>query len=231
MKKIGLKHSLVAAFALAGAMVLSPVSQALAGDTSVALGNGGIMATMEGGGTKVQMDGKGNVEIFVNGGGSVTVHTNDGITIGPAADATAKAGNKLADGTIYAGNGFSATPADAPDLYEWAESKRYCEDLIANGHDDWALPTKDQLNKLYQNRNIGSFAGTFKEPGSSKADFWYWSSMEYPEEPYNDRAWAQYFANGFQTEVWKDVQASVRCVRSPAPLRERRGVSQLLIKD
>ncbi len=45
---------------------------------------------------------------------------------------------------------------------------KICSDLVLNGYNDWFLPSKDELTKLYINRiAIGSFVG-----------LWYWSSSE-----------------------------------------------------
>jgi len=107
-----LKRSMVAPFALAGVMALSPVSQALAGDTSVALGNGDT-ATVEGGGTKVETDASGNVKVYVNGNGSVTVYTDDGVTVRPAVNDDEAA--KMQIGQMIAGKGVFVgtwTPED-----------------------------------------------------------------------------------------------------------------------
>ena len=212
-----MKHSMVAAFALAGAIALSPASQALAGETSVTLGNGDT-ATVQGGGTKVQTDANGDVKIYVNGGGSVTVYTDDSIIVRPAVNgastAAPKAGNRLADGTIYAGNGFAAAPADAPGRYTWHDGNQYCEDLVAYGQDDWKLPTKEQLNRLYQNKNMGAFAGTFNDSADGiTLAHWYWSSQEHASLSSN--AWDQRFTDGFGGWGYKDHhELSVRCVRA-----------------
>jgi hypothetical protein len=125
------------------------------------------------------------------------------------------AGDRLADGTIYAGNNyfsdFAATPADAPGSYTWTNGKRYCEDLEAHGHDDWTLPTMDRLNYLYQDKNTGSFAGTFNE--NSSAAGWYWSSKEHASD--SSSAWIQSFKDNFDGWVHKDsYELSVRCVRA-----------------
>ncbi len=46
---------------------------------------------------------------------------------------------------------------------------RLCDELDLNGYDDWYLPSKDELHKLYINRTlIGGFAAAY-----------YWSSSEY----------------------------------------------------
>ena len=85
---------------------------------------------------------------------------------------------------------------------------RLCGDLVLNGYDDWYLPSKDELNKLYlnigqgapsPNTNVGGFSGI------------YWSSTEYS----NSKAWCQsFFQGGIKYEVGKPNGNLVRAVRS-----------------
>jgi len=80
---------------------------------------------------------------------------------------------------------------------------RYCGDLVIDGYSDWYLPSKDELNKLYENRNILSFL----------YQTWYWSSTM----DGNDFAWMQSFYygdNGYQMSYVKYYNASVIAVRS-----------------
>jgi len=65
----------------------------------------------------------------------------------------------------------------------------------------WRLPTKDELNLLYKNKNtLGSFT-----------DYPYWSSTEYD----SDQAWYQIFDNGRQVHYQKaQFPVYVRAVRS-----------------
>ena len=75
-----------------------------------------------------------------------------------------------------------------------------CNDLIVSGYDDWFLPSKDELNKLYLNKvAIGGFA-----------DYLYWSSSE--GNAYY--AWFQYFNDGFQYDYLKYNTSRVRAVRA-----------------
>lgn len=63
---------------------------------------------------------------------------------------------------------------------------KLCADYRGGGHDDWFLPSKDELNQIYSNlylNNLGSFS-----------DGYYWSSSE----SYARYAWHQYFDNGYQ---------------------------------
>ncbi len=75
-----------------------------------------------------------------------------------------------------------------------------CNDLVIDGYDDWYLPSKDELNKLYENRmEIGNFANSS-----------YWSST------LGDFSliWYQDFNNGNQDIAGQSVQFRVRAVRS-----------------
>jgi len=78
---------------------------------------------------------------------------------------------------------------------------KLCHDLTVGGYNDWFLPSKDELNKLYLNKvAIGGFA-----------DFNYWSSSEYDA----DYAWGQYFNFGDQNGYRKDnTPIRVRAVRA-----------------
>ena len=69
------------------------------------------------------------------------------------------------------------------------------------GYTDWYLPSKDELNKLYLNKNtIGGFA----------VNMLWWSSTEY-----NDYgAWYQSFNDGYQNIYTKNATFKVRAVRA-----------------
>jgi hypothetical protein len=72
---------------------------------------------------------------------------------------------------------------------------RLCADLVEGGYSDWYLPSKNELDKLYQNRNaIGGFG-----------NFFYWSSTQND----NISAWHQLFVNGSQGAGGKDGNAVV----------------------
>ncbi len=77
---------------------------------------------------------------------------------------------------------------------------KICSDLVLGGYDDWYLPSKDELNKLYKNKTaIGGFVIAH-----------YWSSSEYG----NDNAWFQVFGNGYQNLNNKTNTYYVRAVRA-----------------
>ena len=81
---------------------------------------------------------------------------------------------------------------------------RLCGDLVLNGYSDWYLPSKNELYKLYLNRvAIGGFS-----------TFTYWSSSEYPENPYATVAWQLSTNTGGETLGLKDITYKVRAVRA-----------------
>lgn len=84
---------------------------------------------------------------------------------------------------------------DFPSMMNWKDAKKACETL-GNG---WRLPTIDELNILYKNKDkIGCSAVVS-----------YWSSMEL-----DNFAWAQFFGNGFEHDYIKNDPYYVRAVRS-----------------
>ncbi len=65
---------------------------------------------------------------------------------------------------------------------------KLCFDLVLNGYDDWFLPSKDELHKLFLNKlAIGGFSNNK-----------YWSSSEDNINYTGGVAWAQDFSNGQQ---------------------------------
>lgn len=102
--------------------------------------------------------------------------------------------------TIIASQGATATN------YAAGLARAY----TGGGFNDWYLPSKDELNKLYLNKvAIGGLTGTF-----------YWSSTEGSTSGQNQNyAWGQFFTNGQQNDYdnsygAKSTLQSVRAVRS-----------------
>src|SRR5437870_1719717 len=97
------------------------------------------------------------------------------------------------------------TPEDAPLTYTFNEARKYAEKLDTNGHRDWRVPTKSELNVLFNNRAaIGGF-----EVSDSRPEGWHWSSSDHD-------SWvtAQSFSDGFQNYFGKSSGlAALRCVR------------------
>ena len=83
-----------------------------------------------------------------------------------------------------------------PQKLNWEDAKKACTKLGKG----WTLPTKDELNILYQNR--------YKIIGF--ADYFYWSSSEYD----HSYAWYQSFYDGDQDYYEKHTTYYVRPIRS-----------------
>ncbi|NCU28084.1 MAG: DUF1566 domain-containing protein [Candidatus Moranbacteria bacterium] len=102
------------------------------------------------------------------------------------------------------GTGFANTTAVVNTYGTENNAAKLCYDLSSNGYDDWYLPSKDELNKLFLNVNyVGGF---------SNAE--YWTSTEYSGYP-SDYAWKQNMANGSQYYTGNKTDAKrVRCIKS-----------------
>jgi hypothetical protein len=85
---------------------------------------------------------------------------------------------------------------DFPKKMNWIDANKACADLGKG----WRLPTKDELNLIYKNKDkIGGFAINQ-----------FWSSTEYD----TSQAWLQAFDNGSQDFYIKGYEPCVRAVRS-----------------
>ena len=107
------------------------------------------------------------------------------------------AGGERPDGTIHmgispdTGKQMYTTPTDAPLAYTFNAAVKYVDELNRKeylGHRDWRIPTKNELNVLFNNRAVIGYG----EDGLDR-DRWYWSSAE---DGYN--AWVQSFNKGWQ---------------------------------
>jgi hypothetical protein len=85
-----------------------------------------------------------------------------------------------------------------------------CTNLTLNNENDWYLPSKDELNKIYENKttidNIAALnGGTALDSGS-----YYLSSSEASD----NEAWVQAFADGSHLEITKGFSDKVRAIRT-----------------
>jgi hypothetical protein len=78
-----------------------------------------------------------------------------------------------------------------------------CANLSLGGYDDWFLPSKDELNLMYENLKAQGLGGGF-------ADALYWSSSEYSAVT----AWSQYFGVFYQWDYPKYSSYRVRAIRA-----------------
>jgi hypothetical protein len=104
----------------------------------------------------------------------------------------------MGEGNTY---GIVTTYGDAEPFEGLTDyAAKLCYDLVLGGYDDWFLPSQDELNLMYQQKEvIGGFT-------SSQ----YWSSTEYDRF----RAWDQYFNSGIQYYSDKTTRAPVRAIRA-----------------
>jgi hypothetical protein len=86
--------------------------------------------------------------------------------------------------------------ADCPD-----PAAKFANAYVLNGYNDWFLPSKDELNKLYLQKDV---VGGFTSVG-------YWSSSQSQTD--SDDAEFQTFGGGSQFPVGKEFTNRVRAVR------------------
>lgn len=86
---------------------------------------------------------------------------------------------------------------------------RICYNLVLNGYDDWFLPSKDELNQMYLQKNsIGGLT-------ISGENVWYWSSSECSDQGGDGYAWLESFIAGDQhLGDPKNLARNVRAVRA-----------------
>jgi hypothetical protein len=123
-------------------------------------------------------------------------------------------GDVMPDDSVYAGlspdtgKQMFAMPKDAGVQMDFNAAAQYAKKLSEEktlGHDDWRVPTKNELNVLFNNlAKIGGF-----DISGSKPAGWYWSST--PDDTYD--AWCQRFSDGHQVIGNRNLDSSVRCVR------------------
>lgn len=90
---------------------------------------------------------------------------------------------------------------------DWVDALKYCEELYANGYEDWYLPTKEQLQTIVDRSKNPAIKDGFKnvEPKG------YWTNEKIDIK--DGYVWAIYFNHG--GEVWelKTDTNYVRCLR------------------
>jgi hypothetical protein len=105
----------------------------------------------------------------------------------------------LIPGTTASG-GQANTTLIVSGCAQGSAAARICSDLVSGSFSDWYLPSKDELNRLYGQRNsVGGF-GTAP----------YWSSTENN----GSTAALQFFSSGSQLNASKSTNAMIRAVRA-----------------
>jgi len=111
-----------------------------------------------------------------------------------------------ATGTII-GTGKSNTTTIVAAVGAGTYAAQLCNDLTIGGYSDWFLPSKDELNEIYnelhdQTPPLGGFT-----------DDDYWTSSEHPDASL-DYAWRQDFTDGVQNGTLKPMPKYVRAIRA-----------------
>ena len=129
-------------------------------------------------------------------------------------------GDVLGDQTVFAGevNGKkiyvapqNAQYADGTNLtMTFSEAADYAKKLNAEnylGHNDWHIPTREELNVLHENKDKGALKNAFNLTGSGTAGY-FWSST-----PGDKGTYALRFSDGRENYIYRSLRSSVRCVR------------------
>ena len=131
------------------------------------------------------------------------------LTLAPLFAAPLKIGDEFGGGVIVfipksssgvaVPHGLIAADEDLPGLFNWKDGRSACENLELNGYNDWQLPDKDELQKLFVSKRV---IGGFAESN-------YWNATESDKL----KAWAQDFSKGSQSLFNKGDSLRVRPVR------------------
>ena len=132
-------------------------------------------------------------------------------------------GYAMPDGTIYGGISLDThKPMFVTAEYsilgrDFNRAAEYAKNLDMHGHKDWRMPTKAELDVLFQNREKGALHGTFNTTVRHR-DSRYWSSTFSSENTTwaqwtQNSAWTQSFSDGNQAVASMHSIFSVRCVR------------------
>jgi hypothetical protein len=116
-----------------------------------------------------------------------------------------------ADGAYSDDDGLANSEKIADDNHPAAS---FCRSLRIGGHDDWYLPSREELAMLYHNLGPNRpTAPALYKAGAAEAfeEDWYWSSTEYAPYPYY--AWYVNFGLGNQYYTNEYYTSWVRAVR------------------
>jgi hypothetical protein len=122
-----------------------------------------------------------------------------GTEVGPAAQGTAIGTGEDNTAAIVAEYG-----ANEPNSNKSDYAARLADQYAFGGYTDWFLPSKNELDLMYQNKgDIGGFDSSSN----------YWSSSENYGNP-STQAWDQYFGDGAQDNAGKGNTKRVRAIRA-----------------
>ena len=91
---------------------------------------------------------------------------------------------------------FEIAPKESEIEANWDDARLYCFSLNIDGKTGWRLPTRKELNEIYNSNNDFEI-------------YWYWASEEFDTVS----AWTLTFTNGLRYEDYKDNYNYVRAIR------------------
>jgi len=106
------------------------------------------------------------------------------------------------------GTGSANTDAIIAQTDHTGSAAQICRNYRASEEGDWFLPSKDELNAIWDNI-VDDGTGTNSGDGGF-ASWYYWSSSEFN----SSTAWTQDFSNGTQNGLNKITNTQVRAVRA-----------------
>lgn len=175
------------------------------------------------GNVEVRLDQKGNVEVYT--AGKVSMHRPAPVSSAVPSDLP-KIGDKMKDGTIFAGaTGLDAIYAARQDVQDAAgkplkmsfhDAVAYARKMNAEnylGHNDWHVPSNVELGILYRNKDAGGLKGTFATTAGENTDY-VSGTMSYEQTRFHARR----FEDGMTYEMDKLFLSHLRLVRS-VPIR------------
>ena len=121
-----------------------------------------------------------------------------------------KVGQYYRGGIVYyvdpSGNtGYIVDSADL-DITNWEQAEFDCSNDRNGGYSDWHLPSREELDHLYQYQKRYDTTGRFLK-------FNYWSAAELPGPGDEDSAYYQNFKTGVQSKAVQSALFDVRAVR------------------
>jgi hypothetical protein len=141
-----------------------------------------------------------------------TATSDQGISIMYFSDLMYANENYIATGakSTAIGTGKSNTQIIVNIQGEGIYAAQLCSDLELGGYDDWFLPSRDELNLMYENLHLKGLGGFNQGDGEE----YYWSSSESADDDEVLYAWQQSFKDGEQEEDNKWYEYRVRAIRS-----------------
>ncbi len=107
------------------------------------------------------------------------------------------------------GTGQANTTAIIDNQGAGSYAAKVCDNYTVGSYSDWFLPSKDELNEMYQNREAINTTAQANS-GSAFKFAWYWSSSEFDDA----QAWVQDLMMGTQLSGSKGSVVMVRAVRA-----------------